>query len=79
MKNGQGAQINVEELKLEPGRVPTLLQLMVVHIVLGKVLRLSPVIFVLVQVNTVFFSFVQENRTCHARGIERSRILAGPM
>ena len=48
---GQSVLLNVEEeLKPEPGHVTTLLQLMVVKIVLGKVLRLSPVIIILVQV-----------------------------
>jgi hypothetical protein len=48
---GQVVLLNVgEELKPEPGHVTTLLQLMVVQIVLGKVLRLSLATVIPVQV-----------------------------
>ena len=48
---GQDVLLNVEEeLKPEPGHVTTLLQLMVVKIVLGKVRRLSPATIILAQV-----------------------------
>ena len=51
-EHGQSVLLNVkEELKPEPGHVKTLLQLMVVQIVLEKVLKLSPVMKMLVQVN----------------------------
>ena len=48
---GQSVLLNVEEVfKPEPGRVTTLLQLMVVTIVLGKLLQLGLVTMILVQV-----------------------------
>jgi hypothetical protein len=51
MEIGQNALFNVgEEVKLEPGHVTTQLQLMVVQIVWGKVLKLSLVTMIYVQV-----------------------------
>jgi hypothetical protein len=62
---GQSVPLSVEEeLKPEPGLVPTLLQLMVVQSVLETVPKLRPVTKLLVQVGLKIF-YIDKNKRIH--------------